>query len=109
MIETLEPGILGAAIRKARMDEHISQEELAEKIGITPTHIKHIESGHRKPSIEILYRIVRILNMSLDDLFFPEKNDGLEEYRKADRLMRRCDAKQLRVLYATMEALLADD
>lgn len=109
MIETLKPGMLGAAIRKARMDEHISQEELAEKIGITPTHIKHIESGHRKPSVEVLYGVVRVLNLSLDDLFFPEKNNGSEEYRKAERLLRRCDSKQLRVLYATMEALLADD
>lgn len=109
MNEALTPGTLGAAIRKARTEKHISQEELAEKVGITPTHIKHIESEHRKPSIEVLYRIVRALNLSLDDLFFPEENDSQEEYRKAERLLRRCNAKQLRVLYATMEALLADD
>ena len=109
MNETLTPGVLGAAIRKARTEKHFSQEELAEKVGITPTHIKHIESEHRKPSIEVLYRIVRALNLSLDALFFPEETDSQEEYRKVERLLHRCGAKQLRVLYATMEALLAED
>lgn len=110
MIAGLQPGLLGSAIRKARMDKHISQEELAERIGITPTHLKHIESEHRKPSVDVLYRIVRIVNLSLDDLFFPEKHDEPEEeeYRRAERLLRQCDAKQLRVVYAAMEVMLED-
>ncbi|MFT8889532.1 MAG: helix-turn-helix transcriptional regulator [Ethanoligenens sp.] len=108
MTTGLQPGLLGSAIRKARMDKHISQEELAERIGITPTHLKHIESEHRKPSVDVLYRIVQIVNLSLDNLFFPERHDGLEEYRKAERLLRQCDVKQLRVVYAAMEAMLED-
>lgn len=108
MIAGLASGILGTAIRKARMEKHLSQEELAERVGITPTHLKHIESEHRKPSVDVLYRIVRVVNLSLDDLFFPEENSGLAAFEKAERLLRQCDAKQLRVVYAAMEAMMED-
>jgi transcriptional regulator with XRE-family HTH domain len=58
------------------LQKHLSQEELAELVEITPTHIKHIESEHRKPSLELLYRLVRTLNLSLDTLIFPEREDA---------------------------------
>lgn len=109
MISDLKPGELGSAIREARIKKHLSQEELAETVGITPTHMKHIESEHRKPSVDVLYRIVRAVNLSLDNLFFPEESDGQEGLRKAERLLRQCSAKQLRVAYAAMEAMLAED
>ena len=35
---------LGNAIKEARMKQNLSQEILAEMIGISPTHLKHIES-----------------------------------------------------------------
>ena len=42
---------LGNAIRNARISRNLSQEDFSEMIGISPTHLKHIESEHRKPSI----------------------------------------------------------
>ena len=104
----LDKGELGSTIRAARLEKHLSQEELAEMVGITPTHIKHIESEHRKPSLELLYRLVWTLNLSLDALIFPEREDGLEAYRKTERLMRQCSDKQLRILHSTIEAMLKE-
>ena len=61
---------LGNAIRSARMSRGISQEYLAEILDVTPTHIRHIESGHRKPSIELLFQLAQMLDLSLDALIF---------------------------------------
>lgn len=105
----LPSGVLGNAIKIARQEKHISQEKLSELVGITPTHIKHIESEHRKPSVEVLYRIVQILNISLDDLFFPEHSDGNILRGKAQRLLGECDEKQLKIVLATLEAMLSQD
>ena len=44
-----ELALLREAIRKGRKNKKITQEELAEKLEVSPTHVKHIESGHRKP------------------------------------------------------------
>lgn len=44
----MKDGLLGDTIRRARMDNKMTQEQLAEAINISPTHMKHIESEHRK-------------------------------------------------------------
>ena len=75
---------LGNTIREARMNHGMSQEYLAEILNVTPTHIRHVESSHRKPSIELLFQVCSLLNISLDALLFgsdsnnpPIHTDGL--------------------------------
>ena len=102
----MEHGVLGEAIRAERLRKHYSQEKLAELVGITPTHMKHIESEHRKPSLDVLFRLVRTLHLSLDDLCFPENDNNAAMYRRVARLLRSCDERQLYVVYTLVEALL---
>ena len=92
----MERGLLGNTIRQARIDNGLSQEELAEKIGVTPTHIKHIESGHRQPSINVLYMLVKELNISLDNLFF--KGIENEKINKINILLSNCTEQQLKLI-----------
>lgn len=42
---------IGQRIRKMRKAHEFSQEELAEKIGISTTHMSHIETGNTKLSL----------------------------------------------------------
>ena len=79
-----ELALLREAIRNERKDKRITQEELAEMLEVSPTHVKHIESGHRKPSIEILFEITKILNISLDGVVF-SKNESAHRYSQRDR------------------------
>lgn len=58
--------LLADAIRQARIEKKISQEKLAEMLDVSTTHIRHIESGHRKPSIEKLVSLCQILDISFD-------------------------------------------
>ena len=64
---------IGKRIRAKRKQKDLSQEELAEMVNITVSHLKHIESGHRKPSVDLLFEIMRILNLSLDALIFEDR------------------------------------
>ena len=72
----LEKGILGNTIRKYRIMRGLSQEELAEAVDITPTHLKHIESEHRKPSVEVLFRLVYALHASITKALQPFRLQG---------------------------------
>jgi len=101
-----EKGLIGDAIRAKRMALNISQEELSEMVGITPTHMKHIESEHRNPSIDVLLSMVKILRLSLDDLLFTSEAENSAEYREAALLLKQCSVKQLKVLIAAMRAML---
>lgn len=79
---------LREAIRNERKNKRITQEELAEMLEVSPTHVKHIESGHRKPSIEILFELAKILNISLDEVVFPKNRTPNDATRgKIERLL----------------------
>lgn len=97
---------LQRAIRQERKSKRITYEELAEMLDISPTHIKHIESGHRKPSIEILFEIARVLNLSLDGVVFPKDITQSDLTRgKIDRLLDSLDEDSLQFVLMVLEAL----
>lgn len=102
----LQPGALGNAIRQARIEQNLSQEALAELVEITPTHLKHIESEHRKPSVEVLFRLVHVLHFSLDSLFAEENAQKQKLLHTADLLLSQCDEKQLRFAVTMLHAML---
>jgi len=89
---------LGAAIRAARLSKSITQEQLAELAVITPTHEKHIESGHRSPSVEVLFRIVKALDLSLDNCLFPAQTAESERLREIEILFSQCEEKELNII-----------
>ena len=62
---------LGEKIREARSKYGLSQEQLAEKIGVTRQTIGLIESGNYNPSISLCIDICKALNRTLDELFWP--------------------------------------
>ncbi len=97
---------LQRAIRQERKSKRITYEELAEMLDISPTLIKHIESGHRKPSIEILFEIARVLNLSLDGVVFPKDITQSDLTRgKIDRLLDSLDEDSLQFVLTVLEAL----
>ena len=97
---------LQRAIRQERKSKRITYEELAEMLDISPTHIKHIESGHRKPSIEILFEIARVLNLSLDGVVFPKDITQSDLTRgKIARLLDSLDEDSLQFVLTVLEAL----
>jgi transcriptional regulator with XRE-family HTH domain len=62
--------ILGSNIKKYRKEAGMTQEELAEKAGISSKHLSRIEIGNTFPSSSFIDRISMILNVSLPDLFY---------------------------------------
>ena len=65
---------VGQRIRKMRKAHEFSQEELAEKIGISTTHMSHIETGNTKLSLPVLVAISLALEVQTDDLLFEAAN-----------------------------------
>ena len=59
----------GRAVRKLRLDQKLSQEELAERCDLHRTYISDIELGKRNVSLENIERIVIALERSLPDFF----------------------------------------
>ncbi len=59
---------LGQRIRKKRQSLKITQQELAQAIGMTPQHISAIEQDKWSPSLAILPKLAEVLGVSTDYL-----------------------------------------
>ena len=60
---------VGKRIRNFRLQQRISQEELAERCGLHPTYIGQIERGEKNATIESIGRVSVGLGISLCELF----------------------------------------
>lgn len=61
-----------AAMKDARTKAGLSQQELAEKLGVSRQTINAIEKGDYNPTIRLCIGICRVLNRTLNDLFWED-------------------------------------
>lgn len=64
---------IGAIIRKYRKDKNLTQEKMANCLGITASAVNKWENGYSLPDISLLSPIARLLNISVDTLLSHEK------------------------------------
>ena len=60
--------LLGQNIAKARLENYLTQEQLAEKAEVSTVFISQIETAARKPSLETVVNIAHSLNTTIDVL-----------------------------------------
>ena len=60
---------LGLQIKKMREGKNLTQEKLADKVGIHLSYIGNIEIGAKRPSLETLFRIAEELEAKVSDFF----------------------------------------
>jgi putative transcriptional regulator len=56
----------------ARIECDLSQEQLADKVGVTRQTIGMIEAGNYNPTLNLCISICKVLNKTLNDLFWEE-------------------------------------
>ena len=64
----MDYALLGKRVRIRRQVLELTQEGLAEKIGVSTSFVGHIERGSRKLSVETLYALCKALDTSADFL-----------------------------------------
>lgn len=61
--------LIGKRIRETRLEQDMSSNELAEKIGVTPAYISQIERNMAEPSLSVLRKLAQALKVELIFLF----------------------------------------
>ena len=96
---------IGQRIRRIRKARGLSQEELAEKIGISTTHMSHIETGNTKLSLPVFVDLADALEVRADEL--------LHDSTSADRsvsvdailhLLDSCTTQEIKILEDILRA-----
>lgn len=76
--------IKGETTLKNRLEElrkkhGIKQEELAQALEVTRQTIGSLENGRYNPSIILAFKIARYFNISIEDIFIYEEDNGENE------------------------------
>jgi transcriptional regulator with XRE-family HTH domain len=97
---------IGSRIRAERNKQTLSQEKLAEMVGVGTTHISHIETGNTIPSIKTFIAIINALNLSSDELLrnHIQKAKHIFENEMAETL-KDCTDEETRIITDTAKAL----
>lgn len=72
----------GGNIARLRKEQLLSQEDLADRIGLQKQTISNIERGIRYPTFETLEKLRKVLNAGPIELFGTEEEVALEETTK---------------------------
>lgn len=99
---------LGTIIKSARLSKNYTREQLAEKLHISSRYIAAIENQNKKPSYDILYKLVRALSIPADMIFYPEMRENTSNKEQLVRMINQCDEHSLKVLFATAGVLLEE-
>lgn len=101
-----QPETLGSILKAAREKAGITIEVLAERAEITERYLYRIENEGKKPSFDVLYKLIRELSISADSIFYPEKPSKDSEVENLLRMLSACDERSLKVVKATVKALI---
>ncbi len=61
--------LLGRRLRALRRLKRLTQQELAVNIGISVSMLSSIERGGKYPRVELIKKIAKVLDVSLEELF----------------------------------------
>ena len=76
--ENLEPEVdIIRAMIEARKQQHITQQELSKRTGITQADISRIENGTRNPSLDMIKRLAKGMGMRLKLEFIPKQDSNI--------------------------------
>lgn len=97
---------LADAIREARTGCGLSQEKLAEAVGLSNHAIIKIESGEGNPKFENLYKIVTYLKISADKIFYPDNKNENPNLQRLTMELSNCSEEEAGELLPAVRYLL---
>lgn len=105
---------IGLRIKIARIKAKITQEELANRAGLSTTHISNIETGNTKLSLPTIVNIANALSVSVDELLCDSVLESNHVFnQEAQALLVDCTPYDIRILLdilkSAKEALRKDE
>ncbi|MBQ7628898.1 MAG: helix-turn-helix domain-containing protein [Selenomonadaceae bacterium] len=92
-------GILAERIYRSRKALGMTQETLAEKLGITPQSVSRWENGQSRPDVDMLPRLAAFFGITIDALFgYKAENLKITQYEKNhqnQKIYSKCAANKL--------------
>ncbi len=96
---------LGDIVKVTRKGRHMSQRELADKVGVCKRTIIDIEMNIGNPKFEVLYRLIRELDLPLYQIFYPDVPENFEDKTVLLQEVGDCTEDEMKLLLPLIKSL----
>lgn len=76
---------IGQDLKQAREAKDITREQISEIVDYVPRHIQSIENEGKSPSIDLLFQLAGLLDVSLDRHIFKDKSSAKSSLRRENQ------------------------
>lgn len=97
---------LGIAVKHNRKAIDLTQVQVADLIDVDSRTIMNIENFNANPTLEILYPLIRALNIDAQEVFYPELQQETPHLRQLTQLLSDCSDQEAEVLIPIIQTLL---
>ena len=97
---------LGNVVKQARLGQKLTQLEVAERIQADERTILNIEHYKGNPKLEILWPLLRTLEIDANTVFYPEKARDSSDMTRLQLLLADCSEDELKLLLPICESVL---
>lgn len=99
--------LIGLRIKNARIQSKLTQEALAERIGINSKYLSGIERGKENPTLKTMLDIASALGVSPNEFFTTiEADDSVNRRVLIDELLNKADEEQIRIFHQILSAMI---
>ena len=100
-VKELDIKEMGRRVRLRRELQELSRDQLAEQIDVSSQFIAAIEYGHKGMSIQTLYKLSQVLNVSADyflagKMYGAEDDEAMRFREEIRSTLDKCSAEQLK-------------
>lgn len=101
----MDKKLIARRIRQYRHLEKLSQEELADRVGVSDTYIRKLEAGERTPSLETVLALSAALKTTPDHLLLSATSLNKSSGSSIMELLTDCTPTEFVILYENMAEL----
>lgn len=92
-------------IKNARKAKNLKQSELAESIGISEKHLSKIETGKNYPALDNFFRLIEILDLTLNDFGVKELNKFSATKTELQKIINTSSEQELEIYLEIIDTL----
>ncbi|MDU2066563.1 MAG: helix-turn-helix transcriptional regulator [Sporomusaceae bacterium] len=98
---------LGDAVKNARIELGLTQNEVADKINVDVRTILNIENYKGNPKMEVLFPLIRVLKIDSQEIFYPELKREYPAIRRLRLTIEECSEEEASALKSVFESVLS--
>lgn len=103
----LDYNIIGERLRKIRIDQNLTQDYLAQKMGVSVAFLSRIECGSTHINLKRLSEICNILNVTEGEILNgTSSNQNQYLIAKFNELLKDCPPEKLETIYNITKVIL---